>query len=63
MKLISTRGLAVVFAEDVATVQNADPPGKFISPLSTHHTESHVFTASWDALCPTFDALPDQTFP
>ncbi|KAF5374524.1 hypothetical protein D9615_009038 [Tricholomella constricta] len=36
-------GLAIVFAEDVATVATADPP------------------ASWDDLCPTYDALdPDD---
>ncbi|KAF9477937.1 laccase [Pholiota conissans] len=37
-------GLAVVFAEDVATAATDDPP------------------ASWDDLCPIYDALPAQTF-
>ncbi|KAF9528971.1 yellow laccase [Crepidotus variabilis] len=38
-------GLAVVFAEDAATVSTSNPP------------------TAWDQLCPTYDALPPQTFP
>ncbi|TFK32861.1 laccase 2 precursor [Crucibulum laeve] len=37
-------GLAIVFAEDTATIATSDPPD------------------DWDQLCPTFDALPAQTF-
>ncbi|KAG6849815.1 hypothetical protein H0H93_004764 [Arthromyces matolae] len=53
-------GLAVVFAEDDPDVSNLHPPCETLVPFYTDRPLIQ-FLASWDALCPAFDAAnPDQ---
>ncbi|KAJ7099746.1 hypothetical protein C8R44DRAFT_888437 [Mycena epipterygia] len=55
-------GLAIVFAEDTATVAKSVHPRKhsLFAPIPLRKLIAHR-TAAWDTLCPTYDALtPDQ---
>ncbi|KAF5379393.1 hypothetical protein D9615_006644 [Tricholomella constricta] len=55
-------GLAVVFAEDIPTIKNANPPRKHFYNFWSYGSEvTDPFLAAWDQLCPKYDALtPDQ---
>lgn len=55
-------GLAIVMAEDPTDIVSAAHPGKHIVVLANSGLIASRDSASWDALCPAFDALPAQTF-
>jgi hypothetical protein len=51
-----TSGLAIVFAEDTATIANSTQPSESTHVWNrTSHTDN--LAAEWADLCPTYDAL------